>query len=249
MSIRKMTMTAVPSLTEDRQIFYKGSGTIESREIENILGELKDHAEDKIASLPVSMSNKHKILTKMVGNLNADGFADFHRMIQTAFGGVNTKIPGSVGAYYGGCLTTSSTLPEGIGKTCSLGCAGGVPDVFQAEKCDAIVYWTEDGKTITQLTKGKATKGIFYFNSEKIDYFTPNTSKYPELEQIVLVGYNKTTGVYSPMLELILKQKDRTRESHVESNKLWFIILIILLVIVLIFFMRSKYNKNISASQ
>src|SRR5207253_1295542 len=108
---------------------------------------------------------------------DTQSFNHVHEIIQDVFKDVENVTPGTVGAYFGGCLSKTDFKGN---PSCSAACAGSVPFELGTqgwEFCDklTILYNSESGVsslTTTNNPQDKREAYVFVSNNKDFDGFT-----------------------------------------------------------------------------
>lgn len=143
------------SIEEDEIVAYS------DKLINDQLIELKKYADTPTSELNPELMNRFKSLVDTVGQ--SHGKPEYNKLINfinQSFGDWQMVKPGSVGAYFIGCLTTSGVghLPPGCAPLCA--------SVDKKWKCKHNVIWTNyDGKkcSITPLNYDQLHPSTFIF--------------------------------------------------------------------------------------
>lgn len=134
------------------------------------------------SAVPISalMGKDEVVFRSLVENVKIlyetpDEYSKFHRMVVDSFENQEDIAPGTVAAYFGGCLASSTISPRG----CSAICAGSVPLASESEDgnshCEHPVLlsnYTGRGFTFTQMNQATDTERAFVFiNSATVEDF------------------------------------------------------------------------------
>ncbi len=245
-------------------IIKKGSGdtiTININDLENIIIFLRRYQHYKIKDLRGELLNKYNNLTRKVELLyGTKEFNILSNLLKKHFGNIKFFIPGTIGAYCGGCLNDQG---NDFHQSCSPICAGSIP-LGNYESCNSniIVANYKDNKYDLNLitSENKINKAFIFLDVDSINNFRGFSDN--EKDQIKHMGVNKVTLFgsenSSKKYEKISDEMDikdckkrhndlyhRNYEDEEDSrdfDNLWIIVLIIIIIIIIALFASYKYH-------
>jgi hypothetical protein len=169
---------------------------------------MKINANTPIADL---MGQEEAVFKRLVGIVRElydipDEYNKLQEVVGSEFGAQRGIVPGTVGAYFGGCIVNQDISPRG----CSAICAGSIPLGFETENltshCGHPVFLTTfeagRGYTFTQMNQSDDDTGraIVYVNSENMDKFEGFSSSEKQslvarnIEKVQLMKYVRSTN-------------------------------------------------------
>jgi hypothetical protein len=236
---------------------------------ENIGNDLKLMKESSAVAI-ADLQNENKLrfdrIVSAVRTLydTPDDYQQFHKLVVNEFGKMQQITPGTVGAYFGGCLASSSMSPRG----CSAICAGSVPLNTETDDlnshCEYPVFlasFKNDGFVFTQMNQSRdMERAIIYIDTMTLAKFQGLTSREKEalksrgIEQVQLMHYMDGENINVSGWISLDVLKDRLEHiptiNHTPTNEyssssnmsVWIgIIVVILLIAALIAYL---YNRN-----
>lgn len=237
-------------LFSEGEVFYKGSVTKkdevdQTKNFRDLLLKLKNHSKEKLNELSNDIVEIHLTLIRSMNVLSCSGLSQFHNLIRETFSGLETKIPGTLGAFYAGCLNHVDDAESEIPRECMIDCAGGIIPPPKGDKrwnsCKNNVYWIEYNKNLERFDilalnddenerkdalifyDDQSNTGLPNFTQDNIELF-----KKKNVEMIKIIGYDKITGKTSIKtdfipLESLMSQKivpdERPNERNVKREK------------------------------
>jgi len=127
----KVKITPVSSQDSD-ELVAKGRSSSSSSHaisldgIHRVLSGLRPYANTRIRDLPKKAQELHRQAVAYVSLMHdGDYYPAFSDAVQQKFGDIQSVEPGTVGAYFMGCLVDN--VPEGIPPSCTPSCIGSAP--------------------------------------------------------------------------------------------------------------------------
>lgn len=184
---------------------------------------------------------------------DTEAYPTYYSEIRSIFGDVNDVTPGTVGAYFGGCLA-STNLPD---KKCSVICAGSIPqprgdnETATSDFCQYTVILatpeeTPTGETLVfrKINDGEdKNTGIIYVNDKFTGFTAGEKEKLKQfgIPNFKVYRYSKDGRSYTDLTNgtgSIEDLPDRvnllqtTPTTQTSSANTWIIILIVIFIIV-----------------
>lgn len=257
-------------------IFTKDGGyddVVDINDLRRKLQHLRDNSQVKIRSLSGPLKDDFDSLAQYVAwTYDSDTYHLLHAEIQSYFHPSERYLPGTIGAYCGGCLVKEkgSLLMRG----CTVICAGSIPLPLSDpnwEFCDNLVIWASytgnhfDFTTLNETEDAENSFAIIFIDYDSIDTF-PSFSKTEiktlsdhGIKNIRLVYYNSNanydigevmyvdvSGGFIPLQQL----RPRVDNNVVVPPPIqtthgwgwWLLIIIIAFLLLLFFFYLCKGN-------
>lgn len=169
---------------------------------------MKINANTPIADL---MGQEETVFKRLIGVVREmydipDEYNQLQEVVNAEFGSQRGIVPGTVGAYFGGCIANQDISPRG----CSAICAGSIPLGFETENltthCGHPVFLTSfdanGGYVFTQMNQAEdeTERAIIYVNNESIDKFEGFSSSEKQtlaargIEKVQLMKYVRGTN-------------------------------------------------------
>ena len=214
----KVSTESTPKNKSEDKIVTKGGNDvkIDLRKINDILEKLKRHGGKQIRHLDGELQEDFRQIVIYVNLLyDTEHYNVLHDLVKHHFNDTKDIEPGTIKAYFGGCLANNKI--EGIPGGCTPVCTGSmpIPKKEAAETgwqfCDSTVILglNEDGKIkLTVLNKVKnSEKALLFINVTNANAF-PGLSD-DEKEQLIrmgvrevkIFGYSQNSKNYVPLTD------------------------------------------------
>ena len=203
----KVKLSPVSSQDSD-EIVAKGrnssssSNTISFDGIQRVLSGLRPYANTRIRDLPKKAQELHRQAVAYVSLMHdGDYYPAFSDAVQQKFGDVHDVEPGTVGAYFMGCLVEN--VPEGIPPSCTPTCIGSAPPDQTRDSnwspCERpVVLGTKvndkDHCSILNNITGRGD-AIIYIDTTTFDGFTEEEKKFLRdsgVDTVIIIGSDQT---------------------------------------------------------
>ena len=150
---------------------------IDVNSLNEALTELRNNYSKQIRELTGSTNDKFKMMVSYVDLLyDTDYYNVLHNLVKDKFGDLKDVQPGTVGAYFAGCLINPEL--SGLPKGCSPICAGSMPP--PQDKFDQL-QWAFCGDTVISATYSPQTQNFDFTIVNTI----PNSDR-----ALIFVNYN-----------------------------------------------------------
>lgn len=233
------------------------------KEIDDILANMKHHSEYYIRDLRGDLRTQYNMIVRLVNLLyDTDGYRHLYNLVKKHFGDVDNAKPGTLCAYFAGCLISSH---QNKGDKCDVLCAGSLPlpKSLAKGKCgETVILCSYDAKSrryhfrVLSANNNK-NDAIIYMDSGSPDTFRGFTKH--EKDKLRGMGIQKVSvnwisegGDHSddkiaPKVDLDrLKDIDEPRDETDNNDNngsdltaLW-VILIALAVVIIILFLANR---------
>jgi len=222
--------------------------------LETMLGNLRNHCDDYIKHLTGSTKEHFDQMVDYVHILyDSNSYHVLYDLVKKHFGDLNHVHPGTVGAYFGGCIGETSGSVDIPG--CSVVCAGSMPqpkDVDNWSFCNYTVIWGQyaDYKFhFSELHHGEEYGYAVVFVNFWSNHSFPGLSDYEKdqikkmgVEYVVLMGYGDDGKDYTELTDGAVPLDHIKPRVHVEPVKndkdgvnALLLILIIVIILLIIF--------------
>lgn len=268
----KFSTSYTESYVEDESIEitpkgHKNKIVIDLSEIEKLCKKFKTKTELKIKELSNQDNEDFKTIvayTEMIHD--TEYYSDFYEKVRNVFKNVKSVVPGTIGAYFAGCLVT--TQNGEVNPGCSATCAGSMPLPKDEEGwsfCDKAVILAEKiaNKHNFNVVKPADSESdldpaYVFIESSSLDTFSGFTKTEKDdlramgCEKVHLIGYD-THGSQSYDLYGEPKYVNEIKHKHVykphkkkkeKSNWVIGVIVIILILLALAAFGGYSYYMN-----
>lgn len=228
--------------------------TIENVDWDNIRRDLKmvySIKEKEIRELEGVDEGLFKRLVTNVKTLysSPDEYDRFHKIVTETFADHKTLVPGTVGAYFAGCLVSSNVNPKG----CSQFCAGAMPlsreTAGENSFCEYPIFLASSSSgrmMITQMNQvDDMTKAIVYVNAKTVEQFEGFSTNEIQafqaqgIETVKLLSNDLNPVNLMKDVEWVKVEEVKTRatddERHMNSGRAWTIVGIILIALLVLF--------------
>lgn len=202
--------------------------------IENILTELRNNADKQIRNLSPQLQKQYQEIVSYVDALfDTEYFTVFSDLIKKKFSDLKNVQPGTIGAYFGGCLInpTVSDIPP----SCTPICAGSIPppksEIEQGKWafCETNVIWGfYDGSkfNLTSLNSvPNSNKALLFVNFNSPNNFVglseeeKNQLSSLNIQEVEIIGYSPDGKNYTRMTTGFVPVSDvKSRISVVPSS-------------------------------
>jgi len=238
------------------EIVQKGKNRelkFDTAEIDHVLADMRKHSHYYIRDLHGDLKRGYDMIVRLVDMLyESDGYSHLYNLVKKHFGDVDNAKPGTLCAYFAGCLINSN---QG-GGDCGVLCAGSLPlprGVAKGKCGETVILCTYDSKNrryhFKVLTSGTKSDAIIYMESGN-----PNTFKgFSKHEKGKLKGmgidkisvnwvHHKSGSKIAPKVEIEnlpdLEEShhgDEDDDSSSDLTALWVILVALGIVIVILF--------------
>lgn len=184
-------------------------------------------------------------------------YTELYNKVKKHFKNVNKVKPGTIGAYFAGCLVTNDSMDssEGINPACSATCAGSMPLPKDEEGwsfCDKAVILAEKGKEgyVFNVVKPADTEedldpAYVFIESDSIDNFSGFAKSEKEnlmamgCKKVHLVGYDShgtnSYDFYGKAKKVHdIKHRHNYPKKKKEEKKGWFLALLLIVLMLLV---------------
>jgi len=175
----KLVSKGLSDYSESEEI---ASGPQSIAQMSNILDSLQPYSDTKIRDLPPDAMEKYRSAVTYVSVLyDTNNYPQLTELIERKYGGRSDYIPGTLGAYFGGCLI-KRTMPGNTSSGCSLSCVNAVPPSRRQART---LGWTpcQENVLLGTLINGRynfsrvnespeSTHAVIYVNSNRFDGFS-----------------------------------------------------------------------------
>lgn len=225
------------------------------KEVDNVLGNMKKHSDYSIRDLSGDLKRQYDMIVRLVDLLyESDGYVHLYNLVKKHFGEIDNAKPGTLCAYFAGCLINSN---QG-GGSCDVLCAGSLPlprNLAKGKCGETVILCTYDGKNrkyhFKILSAGnRKPEAIIYMDSGNPDTFRGFTKH--EKDKLKGMGikkvsvnwvHHKSESEIAPKIDLDhLKDLDDARDDNDNNDDngsdltaLWVILVALAIVIVILF--------------
>jgi hypothetical protein len=239
-------------------IILKGDDQEYSLNIDNVkstLVELRKYSSRTTSALEGELNDKFKFMVGIISMTYDSGiYSSIYELIQDIFGVGCSTVPGTIGAYFSGCLIqTNSREPQ----NCSAVCAGSLPPPPNTQGwnfCSERVFLYDGyGRFKTLNKNNKSNKAYIHldgglkfvgFSKKEIRYL-----KYQGILHVKLISYTDHGKSYEEVTTkfVLLNELPKTKEEYEKENSngwQWLVAIIILLILIAggVFY-YNRYNN------
>nr|QBK90419.1 MAG: uncharacterized protein LCPAC103_01000 [Pithovirus LCPAC103] len=254
-----------PTKSRSLEIVKKGKHRalkFDRDEIDNVLGNMRKHSAYRIQDLRGDLKKQYDLIVRLVDLLyDTDGYQNLYDLVKKHFGDIDNAKPGTLCAYFAGCLISSN---QGKGDKCGVLCAGSLPlpKSITKGKCGETVIlcsYNDDHRRyhfrVLSASNAKP-EAIIYMDSGKSGTFRGFTKH--EKERLRGMGIKRVSinwikdgktdhGKINPKIDLdrIQEFDGNSGSSSDDDNDtnltaLWVILIAFVIIIIILFLANSK---------
>ena len=243
---------------------HKNQTQVDLNRFDEICKKFREHKDMKIKNLTGNDKNDFNLAVSYVNLLYGTNFySKLFEKVRKNFDNVTSVNPGTVGAYFAGCLVGSrnENIKGDVPTSCNLPCVDGMPLPQEEgwELCDKAVIMAErkgEGYnfSLVKPANGSSNDEAYLFVEAKSESdFTGFTQE--EKDQILaygcrkvrIVGYTSDmtySDIYTDSVEKIKSRRPhrKYRKNHHKNNSWWYWLILAVLLFIFVLLIFSVYK-------